>query len=393
MQASIYLWMLIPFVFMLIYQMTFGGGGSIAKTGLAVVDRDSTFVSEFVSGAFAQGPVGDFMEVKPAKNLDEVEEMFADETASAALVIPKGFAERVLAQDSVTLDLYTNPRHFVGPQIAEGVIGALVAMGNGLIHAFGEPLGMIESYSNRGTDIDADDVAAIARVVYDAIENAPNIGAVASVDVKIVEPETEDENDIGDDFNMATLFFPGLLVFGLLSVSLGLETRFLMDRVNGVTRRMVTAPLPPWNFVLQQRLYAASFIFLVAVVSAVIGGVTWSIPPVGLFAVGAITVALTIFVVGINGTIFSLSNSLKATSAVSSIVMIALMSVGGGFFPAEFTSTGFQAVARLTPTGLANIGITQALTGRPLTVSIPAIFVYCAAFFVASVLLTRRRVT
>lgn len=393
MQVSIYLWMLIPFVFMLIYQMTFGGGGSISKTGLAVVDRDSTLVSEFVSGAFAQGPVGEFMEAKPARDLDEVEEMFADESASAALVIPEGFSERVIAQDSVTLSLYKNPRHFVGPQIAEGVIGALVAMGNGLIHVFGEPLAMIESYSNPGADVDADDVAAIARVIYDAIENAPSINAVALVDVKVVEPESEDENDIGDDFNMATLFFPGLLVFGLLSVSLGLETRFLMDRVNGVTRRMVAAPLRPWNFVFQQRLYAASFIFLVAVVSAVIGGVTWSIPPVGLFAVGVITIALTLFVVGINGTIFSLSSSLKATSAISSIVMIALMSVGGGFFPAEFTSTSFQAVARLTPTGLANIGITQALTGRPLTVSITTIFVYCAAFFVASVLLTRRKVT
>jgi len=210
--------------------------------------------------------------------------------------------------------------------------------------------------------------------------------------VKIVENKKNEENELGDDFNMATLFFPGLLVFGLLSVSLGLETRFMLDRINKVTHRMVTAPLRPWNLVFQQRLFAASFIFAVAVVSSVIGGVTWSIAPTGLATVGLVTVALTLFIVGINGTIFSLSGSLKATSAISSIVMIALVSVGGGFFPAEFMAKSFQAISRLTPTGLANIAITQALTGRALTVSIPLLFAYCAAFFALSVVLARRRI-
>jgi ABC-type multidrug transport system permease subunit len=384
--------MAIPFVFMTIYQLAFGGQNTIAKTGLAVVDHDSTFVSEFVARAFTQGELADFVEVKPVANLDDVEALFSAGTASAALVIPEGFGEKVFRREEVTLELYKNPRHFVGPQVAEGITGALLAMGNGLVNTFGAPLDTIQSYNNMGRDFTADDVATIARVVYDVVEGAPNIGAVAAIDVNIVEPAGENEDDVGDDFSMATLFFPGLLVFGLLSVSLGLETRFLLDRIHKVTHRMVTAPLRPWNLVFQQRLFAASFIFAVAVVSALVGGVTWSIAPTGLATVGLVTVALTLFIVGINGAIFSLSSSLKATSAISSIVMIALVSVGGGFFPAEFMAEGFQAISRMTPTGLANIAITQALTGRAVTVSIPLLFLYCAGFFVVSVFLARRRI-
>ena len=121
MPGSIYLWMAIPFVFMAIYQLAFGGQNTIAKTGLAIVDQDSTFVSEFVAGAFGQGELADFVEVKPIATMDEVEELFSAGTASAALVIPKQFAEKVFKRQDVTLHLYKNPRHFIGPQIAEGI--------------------------------------------------------------------------------------------------------------------------------------------------------------------------------------------------------------------------------------------------------------------------------
>ncbi len=393
MKGSIYLWMLIPFVFMFIYQATFGGGGGIARTRLAVVDNDSTFVSSFLTGAFEQGELEGFIEVRPAADMDEVEKMFADEEASAALVIPKGFGEKLLKVEDVTLTLYKNPRHFVGPQIAEGVVGALITMGNGLVGVFGEPLKIVQKFIDDDADFSADDAAALATLVYNLGDNAPNIGAMANIDVAIVEPESGDEDDsFGDDFSMATLFFPGLLVFGLLSVSLGLETRFLQDRLDKITHRMVMAPIAPWSLVIQQRLYAASFILIVAVLSAALGGIMWRIEPEGLATVGLIVVALVLFIVGINGSIFSLSNSLKATSAISSIVMIALVSVGGGFFPAEFTSGGFRAVSMMTPTGMANIGITQALTGKALTISIPILYAYCGAFFLVGIFLSRRKV-
>jgi hypothetical protein len=393
MKGTIYLWMMIPFVFMFIYQAAFGGNGGISKTTIAIVDQDSTFVSEFVAGAFGQGEMSDFVEVKLAADMDEVEEMFADETASAAIVIPENFMEDLLELEDVTLTLYKNPRHFIGPQIAEGVTGTLVAMGNGLVGIFEEPISIINQFIDEDSDVNSDQVAALARMLFEIGDDAPNLGSLGSIEVVMVEPESDEEdNSLGDDWNMATLFFPGLLVFGLLSVSLGLETRFLQDRLDHVTHRMVVAPLPPWSLVLQQRLYAATFIFLVAVVSATLGGVVWSIDPNGLVTVALIVVALTLFIVGINGALFSMSNSMKATSAISSIVMMTLVSVGGGFFPAEFTAGGFRAVSKMTPTGMANIGITQALTGRDVEISIPVLLLYSGAFFVLSVFLARRRV-
>jgi ABC-type multidrug transport system permease subunit len=90
--------------------------------------------------------------------------------------------------------------------------------------------------------------------------------------------------------------------------------------------------------------------------------------------------------------VFSLSGSVRAVSAISSIAMVFLAILGGGFFPGEFTPPAFQSVMKLIPTGMANLGLTHSLTGRPLGISLPVLFLYCGAFFVAGVLAGRRRV-
>jgi ABC-type multidrug transport system permease subunit len=389
--GSILLWMLIPFVFMAIYTLAFGGDGDITpRVGLAVVDRDSSMVSGFFRSAFGQGALSDLIDLKEAADTAAVAELFAREEASAALIIPAGFADSVLALGDAPLLLLKNPRQSISPQIAEGVTGALVSMGNGLTGIFAGPIGMIRALS-LSDSVSGDEVAATARAFYTTGESAQGLAALADIDVSVVEEEQS--GDEVDEFNMAALFFPGLVMFALFTVSLSLETRFLYDRTRKVTHRIVSAPVRPARIVAEQRLYAVSFLLAVAVVSALVGGIIWRIAPVGLATAGVIAAALVLFIAGLNGAIFSLSNSLRATSAISSFVMMALVIVGGGFFPAEFWPEWMQRISRVVPTGIANLGLTRALTGREIGVSLPALFVYSGVFFVAGIIAGRRRIT
>jgi ABC-2 type transport system permease protein len=228
----------------------------------------------------------------------------------------------------------------------------------------------------------------LARMIYDIGENTPDLSSITSIDVVVREDE---EDDALEGIDLTTLFFPGLIMFGLLTMSLNLEARFLRDRLNRVTHRLVTAPVTATRVVFEQRLYSASVLYVAAVVSAALGGVIWRIPPVGLAQVNLLSVAVILFVVGVNGTIFSLSNSRQATSAISSIVLMVLIIIGGSFFPTEFTPPAFQSISKLTPVGMANFGLTRALTGRELGISIPILFLYSLAFFAASVVVGRRR--
>ncbi len=385
--GAILLWLAVPFVFMAIYQMAFGNDDGPPRTGLVIIDQDSTFVSGFVAGAFEQGPVGSLITTSTAPDLAAAEEQFASGDASAALVIPAGFSNHLLLSQPDTLRLYRNPRHSIGPQVAEGVVGTLVAMGNGLLGEFAAPLSSVRGLMADNQAPDPDAVAGIAREFYAASRGFSGIRSLQVVDVVVVDDSNEEE-----DFNMAALFFPGLVMFGLLTVSLRLEHAFLMDRRKHVTNRFVTAPVSPWRVALEQRLYTASFAFIVGVAAGLLGGVIWRIPPQGLLTAGFVVATLALFISGLNGVIFSMSDSPRAVGAISSLVMIFLTILGGGFFPAEFMPGTFQSLAAWIPTGTANMALTRALTGREVTVSLVTYTLTCSAFFAAGMVAGRRRI-
>lgn len=386
--GSVLIWLAVPFVFMAIYTMVFGNNNSgPPKTTMAIVDQDSSFVSKLVKSALNQGPTAKMLTLVDAKDMDAVDKMFKKETASAALVIPKGFGKGLLTMEAPQkLTLYKNPRHYIGPQIAEGIVRSLVVIGDGVITQFSQPINQINALNHKPS---VEEIGEISKSFYGIGQQVRGLSAIRNVDVTIIEKEKDNESN---DFNLAAMFFPGLIMFGLLSVALNLEHRFLRDRANHVTRRFVTAPISPWSVAIQQRVYTASFALVVGLVAGTLGGLIWRIPPHGLGTAVLLVVALALFVAGWNGIVFSLTSSTRATSAISSISMVFLSLLGGGFFPIDFTPASFQAFTKLIPTGMINLGLTHCLTGRPLGVSLPVIFATCVAFFVAGTFMGRKRV-
>jgi ABC-type multidrug transport system permease subunit len=367
--------------------MVFGNDSSgPPKTTLAIVDQDSSIVSRLVKGALAQGPVGEMITLVDARDSTDVEALFRTEKASAALVIPRGFGERLLRVEKQSLTLYTNPRHTIGPQIAEGIVGSLVVVGNGLLRQFEAPIRRMNAMRSAPT---ADQVAGISRDAFGSMQGLGGLSAIRNIQVTVVE--TEDDTD-ASDFNLAALFFPGLVMFGVLSVSLNLEHRFLRDRTHHVTRRFVMAPVSPFSIALQQRLYTASFAYVVGILSALLGGLIWRIPAHGLGDAHLIVIAVALFISGWNGIIFSLSNSERAVSAISSITMVFLSLLSGAFFPADLMPEGFRSMVKLLPAGMANLGLTRSLTGQPTGISLLTLFVLCGAFFAAGLFMGRRRI-
>lgn len=387
--GSALLWMALPFVFMTIYSLVFGGdNGGIPKVGIAIVDQDSSFVSGLVKRALAQGPVADMLTLVDAHDLIEVQTLFEKETASAAIVVPDGFGGKLLRSEPDTLRLYRNPRHTIGPQIAEGILGSLTTITNELYAQFAAPLQAVRGFNERDQTPTADDIAAVSRQFFEAGRRARGLSVLQKIDVAVVDASDHKE----EEFSMAALFFPGLIMFGLLSLSLHLEHRFMLDRTQHMTDRLVTAPIAPWRVAVEQRVFALSFLYIIGVVSLLVGAVIWHIPLHGVATANLIVIALALFIAGWNGSLHATSRSPRAASAMASIAMVFLSILGGGFFPAEFMPPAFQSIIRWIPTGMANLGLTRALTGRELTISLPILFAVSLTFFTLAVALARKRI-
>ncbi len=387
--GSALLWMALPFVFMTIYTLAFGGdNGGMPKVGVAIVDQDRSLVSRLAKGAFAQGPVADMLTIVDARDLAEVEGLFEKETASAALVIPRGFGDKLLRSQPDSLVLYRNPRHTIGPKVIEGILRGFVLIANEMSVQFGSPLASALDMTGRSTAPTSDEIAAISMQFFAAGQQVSGLSALRNIDVIVVDEEAQEEAA----FSMAALFFPGLIMFGLLSLSLHVEHRFMLDKINHVTDRVVTAPVAPWRVAIEQRAFAVSFLYLIGVVSLLLGAVVWRIPLRGVLAANVIVVAMVLFIAGWNGSLFAMSRSPRAASAIASTAMVFLSILGGGFFPAEFMPAGFQSIIKWIPTGMANMGLTRALTGRDSTISVPLLFAISLAFLTAAVVLGKKRI-
>ena len=72
--------------------------------------------------------------------------------------------------------------------------------------------------------------------------------------------------------------------------------------------------------------------------------------------------------------------------------MVFLSILGGGFFPAEFLPASFLAAVKWIPTGMANLALTRALTGRDVTISLPLLFAMSLSVLTMAMLLSRKRI-
>lgn len=386
--GSVFIWMALPFVFMTLYTLVFGrNDDAMPKIGLAVVDQDSSLASRLARGALEQGPVGDMITIHEARDMAEVDELFKEETASAALVLPRGFGTKFLRNEADTLRLVRNPRHTIGPQIAEGIVGSLTTVANGLAERFSAPLQDVRTLADGTESPTSEEIGRISQQFFMAGRSTQNLTVLRDINVIVVDENEKEEQN----FSMAAMFFPGLIMFGLLSLSLHVEHRFMLDRTQHVTDRIITSPVPPLRVAIQQRLFALSFLYLIGIVSLLVAAAVWRMPLVGIATANLIVFGLAMFIAGWNGSIFAMSKSVRAASAIASTAMVFLSILGGGFFPAEFMPAGFQAIIRWMPTGMANLGFTRALTGRELTISLPLFFAMSLALFSIAVLLNRRK--
>jgi ABC-type multidrug transport system permease subunit len=384
--ANVIIWLSLPFLFMTLYTLVFGGSGGVPAATMLLIDRDDSFASGFVKRAFSADQLANLLQVEEVDSLRQVEERFEKGGASAALEIPEGFGRAVLAQKDVTVTLYTNPRHVFGPEIIESVSDILFSASNELLRLFDEPLKTIQAFQDRQA-VTSEDVTGIATAVFNDFEGHPSLRSIASLKVNVVESGGEKAHEM----NMGAFFFPGLVMFSLISLSLGVEARFQLDRIRKLNHRMITTPITPTALVLGQRSYAVVFLLFMGFVCGLLGGLIWRIPPQGMIKVVLLTLLLILCVVGINASIFNLAKTQRSASALSSFVLVFLVIVGGGFMPVEFYPAAVRRFSLLTPTGLASTGIVQTLNGGGFSISLPLLVAYAIAFMGLSIFLGARK--
>jgi ABC-type multidrug transport system permease subunit len=347
--AALLLWFGIPVAIALIIQLAFGGRSAKApQAHLLVADQDSTIASRLLTGSFGQGELATMIRTEPVTEAEGRRRMEKGR-ASALLVIPKGFADSLLAEKPDTLRLVTNPAQTVLPGIVEESLSILVDATFYLQRLLGDQVRRVTAGRDTAAGPPPDALVADVSVTVNRLAR--------SLESRLFPPairlEVKAPAKAGPDVNFGTLLYPSILFMSLLFMAQGLSGDVWDERTMGTLRRFVTTPRAVSTLLAGKLLAGVLLVATIALLANVVG--------ILLFGIPVRTLPLSVLWCAFSGTVFVLlllalqvlASSQQTAGLLTSMVIFPLMMIGGSFFPFEAMPEFLSRIGKRTPNGWA----------------------------------------
>lgn len=342
---SLLLWLAIPLLIGgLIMSFTGGGDGPKPRGLLLIDDRDDTFLSRFMAGAYSQGELGELITVENVEAEEGATRIEAGE-ASGYLIIPEGFQDALLDNRPVKLELKTNPSQTILPGIITDVTEVLLDAGFYAEQLLGDEIRKIRETGEKYLVDDAF-VAGISVSIQNKIESAAPLLFPPAIEVTVADPPEK-----GPSIPLALYFLPGIAVMALMFVANGLAVDYWKEREQGTLRRLASSPKHLIGVVAGKTAAATVVLtvmgFIVLALGFLYQGVPVSRMPAALawIALSGITMFAWL------GFVQMLMSSLSAAELITNITLMPLMMIGGSFFPLAILPGWLAEVGRRTPNG------------------------------------------
>jgi len=349
-------WVGIPLMVGVLMIGLFGGKeGPRPQAHVLVADEDDSFLSGALVGMLSQEAAGDFVRAERTTR-EEGRARIAKGGATALLVIPEGFGEAVMREDSCTLRLVTNPAQVILPRIVEEGL-TIIADGTFYAHRLaGDELRLLADGPPGGANVFADSLVAGFSVrmnrIADRLTRYLDPLLITMADPP-PDPVAEAEAAETVEVDVGMIFLPSLLFMALLFIAQGLGNEFWEeDRLNTL-RRLLVSPRGVPAFMGAKLLASLLLIAAISVITLGAGYLYlrpgWATLPAAVVWAACAGMGLTALLMLIQ--LFATSQ--RAAQIISMSLIFPLMFLGGSFFPVEVMPGWMAAVARWTPNGWA----------------------------------------
>ena len=342
-----------PIIFTFVLALAMKGMGDAPTPDqwqLIVVDEDK---SELSTAFIARLEKDSILSLKM---MDESAALTAVESgdALAALLIPSGFETRAFQLDTVGLTLYQSADSIAHAQIIQEAVKSASAEVGGSLTVADLSLRVAEKIAL----IDEDGKQIYKQDAFEAAQSAWQTREMISIRfTEATRLENTDFIPLG-----ASQSSPGILVMYALFFSFGGGATLLVERDEGTLRRLLVMPLSK-TAIMGGKLLGIYLGALIQMTIMILFGMLafdlkWGQSPAGLIAMllsyGFASTALGIMVA-------ALSKTVAQANAAGTIVVMALASLGGAWWPIEIVPMWMQNLALALPTGWAMRGFQDLL--------------------------------
>lgn len=346
-KSELVFFLVLPIIFTLILAGTMGGGSSGAddRVVLPVVDEDASALSAQLTTLLAESDV-----VRPeAKTRAEAEALVKEGKVGAALVIPAGFGEALMAGHPSDLRLAQAPNDTRALAAEQAVRAAADRVSNAVLAANAS---VAEAERIRPFA----DAAAKQAYFRQALTMAQALLANPPARAEITHaPEV-----IRTSADPAEQSSVGQLVTWVSIPLIGVAAIFIDERRQGTLRRLLTMPVGR-EIILGGKIggrliHGMVQMALLILFGAFILGVNWGRSPLAL-VIMMLAFALAFVAFGVLvGTVAKTPSQANWMAISSGMLMAAL---GGAWWPLEITPPVYQQVVRVFPTTWAMAGFSD----------------------------------
>ncbi|MAE71886.1 MAG: hypothetical protein CME06_15645 [Gemmatimonadetes bacterium] len=330
------------------------GNVSLPPIGVAVLDRDDSFMSGLMAGALGgidgeNAPIT--FDVRAVGSEDEAWRGMREGEISAMLEIPAGMSDSLFGGGTVDFRLVRNPSERILPEIVEQVIGVGVVL---LSEATTHLAGPLDRMQAMGDSLDAwPDELAVASISAAWSEELRRFEKwvfppIVTLSVSSAEDDS-DASETGPSIDIFAYILPGIAFLGLLFLAAAGHRDLFTERSMGTFHRIAAAPAGV-DALLASKFASASAIAAIGLLlllgsGAIIFGSRWG-DPMGL---ALMVLSGSIAASGMVGLLYGGARTERQAETLAPILILSVSFVGGSMIPLSELPGFARSVAPFTP--------------------------------------------
>jgi ABC-2 type transport system permease protein len=360
--------LIMPIIFTLLFGFAFGGvggGGSDPRLPVGFLDQDNSPFSQSLVKLLQSSDVIR-LEAKPGQAPADLEKLVANNKLAAALVIPGGYSDHLLAGDPLKLAVYADILTSAG-STAQGVIQTAA---NRLM------ISLLSAQVVNQSLGAASEPVEVTRQKTLAAWDKPPIG------VRVTKPASASKNTDNAFVQSSPAMMAQFAIAGLL----GSAQILVNERRSRCLQRLLTTAVSRLQILLGH--FLAMFVLILAqiLILIVFGQLFLKLNYLSQpAAVLVMALCLALFVAGLGLLIGALAKSEDQAVIFALIPMFVFSAMGGAWMPLEFTGKTFQAIGHLSPVAWAMDGfkniIARGLGFDSVLIPAAALLGYAVLFF------------
>jgi len=350
-KAAVFL-VIMPIAFTLLFGFAFGGfggGEEDPRLPVGLIDQSGGRLSaSLLSLLDASGVVRPVALEGRDADPASAEKQVQDEDLAAAVIVPVGYSDRLLAGDLIQLVVIVDAGKPAG-LTAQGEIQAAA-----LRLAGAAETARLSAQAYEAQSRFADDNAR-QQFLAEAIDRAIQAWQQPPLTVAVTEASVEEEGEtiMQSGFSHTS---PSMMVQFAIAGLIGAASILVLERKSRALRRLLTTAVSRTEIILGHYLAMFAMIMAQFVILMAFGellGVPYHREPLAILLVMAATAAWT---AALGLLIGVMAKTEDQVITYSLFPMFILAGMGGAWMPLEFTGKAFQAIGHLLPTAWAMDG-------------------------------------